>query len=191
MKNKACFLLTLILGASSGCKNWFPAGSSEESPALPLELEYTTSDLDSLIRYGERLTKMSPVQRLAECRRLEGVQRSDSRIGYRLHLLVGQLLVPDCGDPLATAAALRSSEREVLDRHVDAWLSYLLELDGRVRRESSERAALEKRLKLGQVSEQRARREIKVRERQIQVLEARVQELQSKLEALKSIEKKL
>ncbi|HWO99546.1 MAG TPA: surface-like protein [Methylococcus sp.] len=189
MKSKACFLLAVVLGASSGCKNWFPAGSAE-SPASVLEPEYAAGDLDSLIRYGENLTKMSLVQRLAECRRLQGMG-SESRIGYRLHLLMVELLVPDCGDPQATAAALRSTEGEALDRHVDAWLSYLLELDGRVRREGSERAALEKRLKLGQVSEQRARREIKARERQIQALEAQVRELQSKLEALKSIEKKL
>lgn len=190
MKSKACFLLAVVLGTSSGCKNWFPAGSAE-SAASVLEPDYAAGDLDSLIRYGEKLTKMSPAQRLAECRRLEGMERSESRVGYRLHLLVAELLVPDCGDPQATAAALRSTEGEALDRHVDAWLSYLLELDGRLRREGSERAALEKRLKLGQVSEQRARREIKARERQIQVLEAQVRELQSKLEALKSIEKKL
>jgi septal ring factor EnvC (AmiA/AmiB activator) len=135
---------------------------------------------------------MSPVERLAECRRLEGMQQPEPPIGHRLHLLLGQLLAPDCGNAQVTAGALRSSpEEEALDRRVDAWLSYLLELDGRIRREGSERAALEKRLKLGQAGEQKARREIKARERQIQALEAQVRELQSKLEALKSIEKKL
>jgi hypothetical protein len=188
--SKARLLLLLFIGFLGGCQLWQEPKKPEQPPTVQPR-DYSATDLDSLIRYGEDLTKMTPPERLVECQQVDRMQLSNPRMGYRLHLVLGQMLLDDCGDPGTTLQNINAVTNEITDNRVRSWLVYVGELISRDRKEAATSAELEKQLKVVQSGKHKVHKDVKVRDNKIQTLENEVEELRSKLNALKSIEQKL
>jgi hypothetical protein len=187
---KAHVLLILLAGLLAGCQLWQPTKPPEQPVADPPR-DYAATGLDALVRYSEDLAKMTPAERLPECQQVDRMQASNPRMGYRLHLLLAQLITTGCGDASVTLGNIRVVINEIEDARVRSWLAYLGELVSRSQKEAAEKAELDKRLKEAQSGKHKVRKDSKAKDSKIQSLESEVEELRGKLNTLKSIEQKL
>ncbi|WP_228719818.1 surface-like protein [Methylococcus geothermalis] len=169
---------------------WQPAKAPEQPVAAPPR-DYAAMDLDALVRYSEDLSKMTPAERLPECQQVDRMQASNPRMGYRLHLLLAQMVTDGCGDASITLGNIRVVANEIEDGRVRGWLAYLGELVSRSNQAAAEKAELDKQLKEAQSGKHKVRKDAKAKDSKIQSLENEVEELRSKLNTLKSIEQKL
>lgn len=187
---KAHVLLILVAGLLAGCQLWQPAKPPEQPVAAPPR-DYAATNLDALVRYSEDLARMTPAERLPECQQVDRMQASNPRMGYRLHLLLAQMVTTGCGDASVTLGNIRVVTNEIKDTRVRGWLAYLGELVSRSQKEAAEKAELDKQIKEAQSGKHKVRKDAKAKDSKIQNLESEVEELRSKLNTLKSIEQKL
>ncbi|AAU92025.1 MULTISPECIES: hypothetical protein [Methylococcus] len=188
--SKAHVLLALLAGLVAGCQLWRPAKPPEQ-PVAPAPRDYAATDLDALVRYGEDLARMAPAERLPECQQVDRMQASSPRMGYRLHLLLAQMVTTGCGDASVTLGNIKVVISEIEDLRVRAWLAYLSELVSRSQREAAEKAELDRQLKEAQSGKHKVRKDVRAKDSKIQSLESEVEQLRNKLNTLKSIEQKL
>jgi hypothetical protein len=187
---KARILLLSLASVLVGCQLFQPAKPPEQPAAVPAR-DYAATGLDELVRYGEDLSKMTSAERLPECQQVDRMQLSNPRMGYRLHLLLAQMVTDGCGEAAATLQNIKAVPNEIEDAKVRAWLAYLGELVARAKKQADEKAELDKQLKTAQTGKHKVRKDVKAKDSKIQNLENEVEELRTKLNALKSIEQKL
>ncbi|MDD2769744.1 MAG: surface-like protein [Methylococcus sp.] len=187
---KAHILLLIMVSSLAGCQLFQPAKAPEQ-PVTPLLRDYGATDLDGLIRYSEDLAKMTPAERVPECQQVDRMQLSNPRMGYRLHLLLAQMVTDGCGEAAATLQNINAVPNEIGDAKVRSWLGYLGELVSRAKKQADEKAELDKQLKTAQTGKHKVHKDVKAKDSKIQNLESEVEELRNKLNALKSIERKL
>ncbi|MDF9392091.1 surface-like protein [Methylococcus capsulatus] len=188
--SKVHILLVLLGGLVAGCQLWQPGKPLEQPVATPAR-DYAATDLDALVRYSEDLAGMVPAERLPECQQVDRMLATNPRMGYRLHLLLAQMVTPGCGDASVTLGNIKVVINEIADVRVRGWLAYLGELVARSQKEAAEKAELERQLKEAQSGKHKVRKDIRAKDSKIQSLENEVEELRSKLNTLKSIEQKL
>jgi hypothetical protein len=98
--NRHCirfFRLIAVLSFFSitGCAE-FNSGWNQSSPRN--SDYYASTDFDELLVFGENMARMPPSARSKQCRSLQKRQKTLSRTGIVLHLMVGRLLSEGCGD---------------------------------------------------------------------------------------------
>lgn len=148
------------------------------------EARYDQADAGSLLQLGESIALASPQDRQQECQRLLKLEQVKPTIEVRLHLLMAQILLENCGEISKNLEVLKARRADIKDESARRLLTVTEQLLGRLNSDAEQRKSLERQLKAANQRLQSANRQTKTRESEIKTL-------QDKLDALQSIEQDL